>query len=202
MNGYMSQAFIYLIQVVFDLYILIIMLRFLLQVVRADFYNPVSQFLVRITNPPVLLFRKFVPGLWGIDLASVVVLLILQSVEIFLIGKPGLGLSSVPGLIHGEFLSPAGLAILALADLISMVLYIFLVTIFVRIIISWINPRGGHNPAMGLMVSLSEPVMAPARRLIPPISGIDLSPIAVLVVLQLLLILLVQPLRDLALLFL
>ncbi len=83
-----------------------------------------------------------------------------------------------------------------------MVLYIFLVTIFVRIIISSINPRGGHNPAMGLMVSLSEPVMAPARRLIPPISGIDLSPIAVLVVLQLLLILLVQPLRDLALLFL
>lgn len=202
MNGYLSQAFIYLIQVLFDLYILAVMLRFLLQVTRADFYNPISQFLVKVTNPPVILLRKVVPGLWGIDLASVLLLVALQSTEILLIGKPGLGSSFVPGLVHGQTLHPGGLAILALADLVSMVLYIFLISTFIRIIVSWINPHGGHNPAIGLVTSLSEPVMAPARRLIPPVSGMDLSPIAVFIVLQLLLILLVQPLRDVARLFL
>lgn len=202
MNGYLSQAFVYLIQVLFDLYILAVMLRFLLQVTRADFYNPISQFLVRVTNPPVILLRKVVPGLWGIDLASVLLLVALQGTEIFLIGKPGAGSNFVPGLIHGQALHPGGLTILALADLISMALYIFLISTFIRIIISWINPHGGHNPALGLVISLSEPVMGPARRLIPPISGMDLSPIAVFIVLQLLLILLVQPLKDVAKLFL
>jgi len=196
MNGYLNQAFVYLIQVLFDLYILAVMLRFLLQLTRADFYNPISQFLVKVTNPPVLLLRKFIPGLWGIDLASVVLLFVLQATELLLIGKPGVGTAFFPGLVHGAMLHPASLAILSVADLISLVLYIFLVTTFIRIIISWINPYSGHNPAMGLLVSLSEPVMAPARRLIPPISGMDLSPIAVFIVLQLLLILLVQPLRD------
>lgn len=199
--GYLSQAFVYLIQVLFNLYILAIMLRFLLQVTRADFYNPISQFLVKVTNPPVILLRKIIPGLWGIDLASVLLLMVLQTLEIFLIGKP-VGSSMVPGLIHGATIHPGALAILALADLISLVLYVFLITTFVRIIISWINPHGGHNPAMGLITSLSEPVMAPARRYVPPISGMDLSPIAVFIVLQLLLILLVQPLRDIAKIFL
>lgn len=195
MGSYLSQAGAYLLQLVFGLYILAVMLRFLFQWVRADFYNPLSQALVKITNPPLILLRRVIPGFWGIDVAAIVLMMILQTLELLLSGDPGAG---IPGLIHGTLLKAPGLVIGAVAALISLATWVMLIAMIIRIVMSWVNPMGGHNPMTSLLHSLTEPMMYRARRLIPPISGLDLSPIAIFVVLQLCIILVVGPLRHLA----
>ncbi len=194
MGDPLSQAGELLIQLIFGLYILAVMLRFLFQWVRADFYNPLSQALVKITNPPLVILRRVIPGFWGVDVAAVVLMWILQALEIFLAGEPS---QRIPGLIHGQTLNLVGLPVAALASLISLGIWIIIIAILIRIIISWINPMGGHNPMGSLLFSLTEPLMSRARRIIPPISGLDLSPIAVLVALELVLILIIRPLSYL-----
>ncbi len=182
---YVSNAGEFLVTTAFGLYVLAVMLRFLLQWVRADFYNPVSQFLVKITNPPLKPLRRFIPGYAGVDLASVVLMLLLKTLEWYIL----LWLKGVPG-------SPGGVFFLAIADLLSLAINVFLVAILIQVILSWVNP-GVHNPVSGLLWRLNEPLLGPARRLLPPISGLDLSPILVLILLQLLKLLLVAPIRDL-----
>lgn len=184
--SYFSQAGLYLIQVVFGFYILLVLLRLLFQLARADFYNPVSQFIVTLTQPPLQLLRRFIPGLFGIDVAAVVLLLALQILEIYLLTWIG-----------GRVPTAASVLVLACAQLIEFTVYVYIVAILIRVILSWVNPYGMRNPVAELLYSLTEPLLAPARRLIPPIAGLDLSPIAVLVLLQLTLILLVRPLNDL-----
>ncbi len=189
MNPYFNQAGVYLVQVLFEFYILAVLLRFLFQLVRADFYNPISQFLVILTNPPLRFLRRVIPGLGGIDLASVVLLLALKMLELYTIGW-----------IKGFTAKPVGLAVVASADLLRLTLYVFIITILARVILSWFSSYGmRRHPATDLMYSLTEPLMRPARRLIPPIGGLDLSPIAVFILLELALILLVQPLTHLGL---
>ena len=186
MKGPLLQAIIFAVHFFFGLYILAVMLRFIMQVVRASFYNPIAQFLVTVTNPPLKPLRRIIPGLGGIDMASVLLLLVLQALEIILVG-----------LVLGMPPNPAGLIILTIAKLIKLTFYIFLVLIVVRIIISWVSPQsyyGGHNPGMDIVVSLTEPILRPARKLIPPISGLDLSPIAVFFAFGILQILIIYPL--------
>lgn len=184
MGNYVHDAGQFLIDTVFGLYILAVLLRFLLQWVRADFYNPISQALVTITNPPLKVLRRFIPGLWGIDFASLVLLLALSVLKLYLMGW-----------IRGATLSFPGVLVFGIGELLQLMVYIFLVTIFVRIILSWVAP-GGYNPAISLLISLTEPIMAPARRLLPAISGLDLSPILVFLFLGLTLRLVVQPVLD------
>jgi len=184
-NNYAGNAAVYLISTLFSLYLALVMLRFLLQLVRADFHNPLSQFVVKATNPPVRLLRRFIPGLAGIDLASVVLLLGLQTLMLWLIH-----------LASGRDIHVSGLLVLSIAELISLMLSVYLIAIIAQVILSWVGPQG-HNPITGVLYSLTEPVMRPARRILPPMSGIDLSPILVILALQLLKILLVAPLTDL-----
>lgn len=194
--NYFGNAGIFLVQVVFGIFILMVMLRFLCQLVRADFYNPISQAIVKITNPPLLPLRRIIPGLWGIDMASVLLLVILQGLEMYLAGSPGTG---IHGLLHGVALKPLGVAIYAIPQLIQLAVYIFLFSLIIQIIISWVNPQGAYgNPAFTLMNSLTEPLLRPARRVLPPMGGLDLSPIFVFIGLQLVQFLVVAPLRDLA----
>lgn len=175
MNSFLTQAGVYLVKVVFELYLFAVLLRFLFQLVRADFYNPVAQFVVALTNPVLRPLRRAIPGLFGWDLASVLLLLALKGVELFLIAW-----------LRGLPVSSTGIAVVAVSELLELVLYVFIVAVFVRVLLSWVAPYGGHHsPVMGLLVNLTEPLMRPARRLIPPIGGVDLSPIAVIVVLQL-----------------
>jgi len=182
---YFNQAGLYLIQLVFSFYILLVLLRLLFQLVRASFYNPISQFIVTFTQPPLQFLRRFIPGLFGIDMAAVVLLLALQILEIYMIAW-----------FQGASPAVGGVVVLAVAQLIEFTVYVFIVAIFIRIILSWVNPYGTRHPVGDLLYSLTEPLLAPARRLIPPIGGLDLSPIAVFVLLQLTLILIVRPLRD------
>jgi YggT family protein len=182
---YVSDASTFLVDTLIGLYMLVVLLRFLLQCARADFYNPISQFVVAATNPPLRLLRRFIPGFAGIDVASLVLLVGLGMIKIYLLA-----------LLVGAAPRIGGVFTLAVADVARLTLYVYMVAVFIRVILSWVNP-GAHHPAVVLLVSLTEPVMAPARRLIPAIGGLDLSPIMVLIAISLLLRLVVQPLLDL-----
>jgi len=186
MTPYFSQAGLYLIQVLFGFYILAVLLRLLFQLARADFYNPFAQFLVALTNPPLLPLRRVIPPAGGIDLASLVLLIALQVIEIYLLAW-----------LQGGRVTVGGVALLSVARLIELAVWVYIVAILIRVVLSWVNPYGASRHPLGdLLYSLTEPMLAPARRLIPNLGGLDISPIAVFVLLQLTLILIVRPLED------
>ncbi len=164
-------AVVFLIQTLFGFYILAVMLRFLLQCVRADFYNPLVQFLVRITNPPLLPLRRIVPGYRGLDLAAVVLAFVLQFIEVTLLNT----LSIQP-------VGVGGLLILVILELLKLLINIYLWGVIIQAVLSWFNPDPYH-PAARVLAQLTKPVLEPARRIIPPISGVDLSPMLVVVAL-------------------
>lgn len=170
--GYFANAGLFLLNVIFGLYIFAVLLRFLLQLVRADFYNPIAQFLVAITNPPLKPLRRVIPGIYGIDVASLVLLLLLelvfQALLATLLDQP---LTLVTLLVKGIF------------DLLHSTLNVFLFGILIMVILSWINPY--PNPLSQLLGRLTEPLLRPARRTVPSFSGIDLSPMLVMLVLVL-----------------
>ncbi len=183
-NQYLAASAVLLIQTVFGLYILAILLRLMLQWVRADFYNPVSQFIVKITNPPLKPLRRIVPGWGGIDVASVLLLITLQIAENFLYY-----------MAMGIAMAVSSLLVVSLADLLNLLINVCIGAILIQVILSWVT-SGNYNPLIGLVHKIAEPLLIPARRIIPPLSGIDLSPLVVLVVLQLLKILLVAPILN------
>lgn len=181
---YFSDAATFLISTLFGIYILAVMLRFLLAWVRADFYNPLSQFLVKVTSPTLRPLRRWIPGVGGIDLAAVALMLGLKLIELWLVYRvagysPGLG----------------GLSVLAVANLLSLAFYVFLIAILIQVVLSWVAP-GTYNPAVSLIYSLTEPILRPIRRLLPPMGGLDLSPLVALIALQLVSMLLIAPIRD------
>lgn len=178
-----SNAGVFLISTLFGLYILAFMLRLILQMVRADFYNPVSRFIVKITNPPLKPLRRFIPGFAGIDMASVIIMLALQMLEFFIIT------------LLRNFPAPdiLGLTLYAFIELVTLGFYVFLFSIFILAILSWINP-GQYNPINNLLSQITAPVLRPVRRLLPPMSGMDLSPMLAMVGLWLIKLLLLDPL--------
>lgn len=182
-SSYLTNPATFLIQTLFGLYILVVMLRFLLQLTRADFYNPVSQFVVKVTAPPLRPLRRIIPGFAGFDLASLVLAWLLKSVELMLV----LMVLGAGGSLLGVFLW-------AIPELVDLLLNIYLFAIIIQVVLSWINP-GGYNPALSLLYSLTEPVLRPARNLLPPISGLDLSPMLVMIGIILLKMLLLPPLK-------
>lgn len=181
----LGNAGVFLISTFFGLYILAIMLRLILQMVRADFYNPVSRFIVKITNPPLKPLRRFIPGFVGIDMASVLVMMTLQMLEFFIIT------------LIRNFPAPdiLGLILYAAVELVSLGFYVFLFSIFILALLSWVNP-GQYNPINTLLYQITEPVLRPARKLLPPMSGMDLSPMLAMVGLWLIKLILLDPLGN------
>lgn len=166
------SAFHFLIETLFGLYILIVMLRFLLQLAKADFYNDVSQFTVKLTNPLLRPLRRLIPGLWGLDLAALVLMWVLKIIELLLLGA--------------NF--NAGLLLFAAVQLISLAIYVFIFVIIIQVILSWLSLLGSQpflnsHPLVRLLYQLSEPVLRPIRRFLPPISGLDLSPMVAMILL-------------------
>jgi YggT family protein len=185
-GNYFSDAGVFLVQTLFGLYIVAVMLRLLLQMVRASFYNPLSQFLVKVTNPTLVPLRRFIPGIAGFDVASLVLLVALQLLEMVLIA-----------LLLDQSLNIGGLLVLAIARLIALLINIFFFSILIQVILSWIKP-GDYSPISALIYSLNEPLLGQARRMLPPMAGFDLSPILVMIGLRLLSMLLVAPLTGVA----
>ncbi|MGD8589120.1 MAG: YggT family protein, partial [Chromatiales bacterium] len=128
-SNYLTNPAVFLIQTIFGLYILAVLLRFLLQWVRADFYNPISQFLVKITTPPLKILRRFIPGLGGIDLAALLLAWGLKYIELVLIL-----------LISGSTIDLFAPLFWALPDLLELFINIFLFAVLIQVILSWINP--------------------------------------------------------------
>ena len=164
-------ATIFLIQTVFGFYILAVMLRFLLQYVRADFYNPLVQFLVRIINPLLLPLRRFIPGYRGLDMASIVLAFVLQLFEVMLMA-----------VLHEYSAGVGGILLITVMELLKLLINIYLWGVIIQAVLSWVNPDPYH-PVARVLAQLTAPLLRPARRLIPPISGIDLSPMLVVVAL-------------------
>lgn len=183
---YLADAGTFLIKTLFGLYLVAVMLRLLLAQVRADFYNPISQFLVTVTNPALRPLRRIVPPVGKLDVASLVLLLVLQMLEVTLVVA-----------LAGYGVSLPGLLVASLAELLALLLNVYLFAILALAVMSWVAPQGGYHPVGALLRSLTRPLLAPAQRLVPPVAGLDLSPLVVLILLQLTSMVLVTPLRDL-----
>lgn len=185
---YVSNFLEFVISLAFGIYMLLVMLRFLFQLVRANFYNPVSQFVVKATSPVLRPMRRIIPGFGGVDVAALLLLLILQLGELVLIS-----------LLPGQAM-PDGLALLVLAIglIVQAFIYLYFVTILIQVVLSWINPMAYQHPVGQLIMQLNDPIMRPLRRLLPPMGGLDLSPILAFVILAAFLFLVAQPLIDFA----
>ena len=168
------SALIFLIKTFSDLYLLCVLLRILLQAVRADFYNPISQFIVNVTNPLVRPARRLIPSGRGLDIPTVVVLVVLEFlVTAVLLALVGVGL--LPRIDQ--------LIWLVAFRLIALLLWTYTVCIFVYVILSWVA-QANYSPIAMLLGQVVEPVLRPARRLLPILGGLDLSPLIVLILLQ------------------
>ena len=189
MGSHFGAAGAFLVQTIFGIALLIVMLRFLLQLVKADFYNPASQLIVRATQPILAPMRRIIPGVGGIDLSSIVLMLVLQMVET--------GLLKAMGAYALFNVSTAGLLVWAIADLVELATFVFIFSLIVQVILSWLSP-GAYNPVVGLLYSFNEPILRPARRVLPSTSGLDFSPLIALIFLNLIQILVVGILRDVA----
>ena len=185
MSGdYFSDAALFLVDTVLGLYILVVLLRFMFHLTGADFYNPISQFIVKACNPPLSRLRRVVPELWGIDFAAVVLLVVLEGARI-----------GITALLVGRAPQLAGVLVLSIAELLKLAVYVMVFSIFIRALLSWIS-MGRSHLMLHLLHSFTEPLMARARRIFPTTSGLDLSPIIVFIALMLILKLFVQPLLD------
>lgn len=173
-----SNAFSYLVSTLISLYVTAVLLRLLLQWVRADFYNPVCQFLVKVTSPVLVPMRRVIPAIGRLDTASVVLMLVLESISIWfmsLLGPLEWGIAQI--------------VLFAAISLVAMLLWTYFILIIAMVILSWVG-GGVRHPIVPLIYQLTEPVLRPLRRVIPPIGGIDLSPLFALVIIRFLLLLL------------
>lgn len=171
--GAINDIFAYLVQTLLSLYLVAMLLRFLLQVVRADFYNPICQFLVKITNPLVIPMRRVVPAVAGLDLSSLLLAFLLQMaciaalVLIKLGGLPPLGILLAGGAL----------------GLLGLLVNIYFFAILAMIILSWVA-AGSRHPAIYLLYQITEPVMTPFRKALPSMGGLDFSPILVFILIN------------------
>ena len=188
MGQYLDEPFTFLIDVLFGLYILVVMLRFLFQLFKVDFYNPVSQTIVKFTNPPLRILRRFIPSIGKIDTSSIVLMLLLQFTALSLVF-----------LIRGTPFLPLAILALSAIQLIDLIFNVFIFSVIIIVILSWFGAAGYHNPLAVLLDQFTRPLMRPVRRLLPPAGGIDFSPMLLIIGLIFLKLLLIPPLRDAAL---
>jgi YggT family protein len=167
-----SNALFFLITALLDLGLCAFLLRVLLQLVRADFYNPISQLVWRLTQPVVGPLGRAIPRWQRLDIAASLVLLLIAVIYVEVVA----GLLQVP-------VTWLGALWFALLKLLSLTLNIYTLSLFALAILSWVGP-GVSNPAANVLWSLNEPLLRPVRRILPPISGLDLSPIPVMLILQ------------------
>ncbi|MDX1592933.1 MAG: YggT family protein [Gammaproteobacteria bacterium] len=180
-SDYLADPAVFLVQAVLGIVMLLLLLRFLLQLCHADFYNPLSQLVMKVTQPVLQPLRRAIPGSKRVDGASLLVLLIVQVVTLLIVAA-----------MRGLSLGPGGLLFWSLAELVTLVINVYFVTIIVQALLSWFNP--GRTPLSQVLQDLNRPLLRPVQRLVPPMSGIDLSPLVVLLGLQVAKMLLVPPL--------
>lgn len=159
-----QEILVYIVETIGMLFLLFVILRFLLQLARADFYNPICQATQKITNPFLLPLRKIIPGLFGIDLASIVLALLVQLV----IGE------LVALIVTQSLFNPANLLIWGALGILNVTIYIGIGCIIIMVISSFVAPYSTH-PVLTIVRQLMEPLIAPVQKIIPSVGGLDFS---------------------------
>ena len=181
MGNVATNVSVFLVHTLFMLYLLIVVLRFLLAWVKADFYNPLSQFLVSATNPILIPLRRAIPSIGPIDTASIVLMLGVKLLEIGLLAT-----------LSGVTLNLPIMIVVAMVQIIELVIYIFIFSLIIQAVMSWVSPGMNYygNPVASILHSLNEPLLRPVRGIMPRTGMIDLSPLVVIIGLNVLLIVL------------
>ncbi|ANJ58880.1 YggT family protein [Pseudomonas silesiensis] len=170
----LNTAAVYVLQTLGSLYLLIVLLRFVLQLVRANFYNPLCQFAVKATQPLLKPLRRIIPSMFGLDMSSLVLAILVQ-----------LALMALTLLLtYGTIGNPLQLLLWSLIGVTALFLKIFFFALIISVILSWVAP-GSHNPGAELVNQICEPALAPFRKIVPNLGGLDISPILAFVVLKL-----------------
>lgn len=172
MGANASNALLFLVTTLFDLVLWIYLLRILLQVCRADFYNPISQAIFKATRFPTDWLRPYLPSVRNINLAALLALAVLGVVYIYVVTS-----------LLGFSINPGSALWYAALKLVTLTVNLYTLTLFVQAIMSWLGP-GVNNPASNILWSLNEPLLRPVRRILPAMGGLDLAPLAVILVLQ------------------
>jgi YggT family protein len=173
------QALHFIIDALLTLVVVAFLLRVLMPIVRADFRNPIGEAVLRFTNPLVLPLRRLLKPVGRVDVASIAALVIVQL----------LGTVLLLGIVSPSLVTAGNVLAIGLKELLHTVLQFFTVAILIYAVLSWVAP-GAHSPANQLLTRICEPLLAPVRRIVPPIGGLDLSALFVLIGLQALMILL------------
>ena len=181
----MHQAAVFVVQTLLGLYVMILLIRFLLQLTRADFYNPISQALVTITQPVVGPLQNLLPRAGRISLPTLTMAMLVQAVLIALVFM----------LSGWGWPSPISVLIWSLIGLASQLLDILFFAVLAGVVLSWVAPQS-HHPATLLLHQITEPVMAPARRMLPNLGGLDFSPIVVFIAINLIEMMAIYPLAQ------
>ena len=173
MTDNFADAGVFLIQTFAGLYFILVMVRFLMQVSRVDYYNPICQGIVKITDPPIKPLKKLIPTIRGVDFATLLVAMIVQLIAITLIM-----------LIKGGWIFHPVYIAWTLVGMFSMIFDIYFFALIIMVIASWVAPYGNH-PVLTLVHQLTGPICEPARKLLPPMGGLDFSIILVFVAITL-----------------
>jgi len=172
MPANVTNAIVFIVDTLAQLYLFLLLLRLWLPWLGADFRNPIAQAILKLTSPVVVPIRRIVPPIGKLDTATVLVAFIIQYLTIvILLMIKGLSAGFVP------------IAITTLVNLVLLTLRLFTFAIIVRVVLSWIAPAG-YNPALAIITTLTEPILRPFRRVIPPLGGLDLSPLFVIIALM------------------
>ncbi len=168
----MTQAIYFIVKTLVQLYLLLLLLRFWLPVLRADFRNPIAQGILRITSPLVIPVRRFISPIGRLDTSTILVAFVLEFLLVLaLLALRGLNVGTLP------------IAITAILELAIQSLNLFFFVILIKVVLSWVAPQN-YNPIIALLNTMAEPVLSPFRRIIPAIGGFDISPIIVIVLLK------------------
>jgi len=177
MGGSVGNAFAFLIETLFSLYLTALMLRVLLEAVGADYYNPVCQILLKVTDPLVAPLSKLIPRIGRFNTAAVVAMIVIQTIAVIVVSA-----------ISGYSVDPLQALVIGLFRLVRMLLVMYMVLIIAEVILSWVGGAMRH-PIIPVIYQLTRPVLAPIRRVVPSIGGLDLSPLIAIIGIQFLMIL-------------
>jgi YggT family protein len=183
--AYFANAGAILVEVLFGLVVALFVLRVLLQLVRANFHNPVCQFFYKATNPVLMPLRKLLPPLRRLDTAGTLVAYLLECLKVWLLAAFG-----------GFALNLSGTLVLGFAELVAFLLMLYFWLILVRVILSFVG-QGSYHPMVPLIAQLTDPVLRPIRRVLPDFGGFDFSPLVAMLAIYLARALIVAPLQDL-----
>lgn len=174
-NSYFSSPLIFLIETLFGLYIGIVALRIIMQWAQWEYHNPIVQFIIRITQAPIKFLRRFIPPMGRWDSATIVFLVALTLIKLLLISLLQAAPISLPLLLR-----------FTLADIFSLFITLFTASIIIQVILSWVSPANSYNPITPLISRMNAPLLRPVRKWLPDMGGIDLSPLVVILGLQIL----------------